>query len=140
MYVGIFESMFYFFIVFIVPTPSVIVEYNATGHLVDGELAEGQFLDIMCIADISLYIDTSVSVTMSWRRNNTVLTNGSDFTIIPPVMTNNQYTGVLRINSLRDELDNGASFNCSVSVTPNTPFIIARNDNSSGVTLTVASK
>ncbi|XP_019862764.1 PREDICTED: uncharacterized protein LOC109591477 [Amphimedon queenslandica] len=92
----------------------------------------------MCIADISQYIDTSVSVTMSWRRNNTVLTNGSDFTISPPVMTNNQYTGVLRINSLRDELDNGASYNCSVSVTPNTPFIIAGNDNSSAVTLTVA--
>uniref|UniRef100_A0A1X7UP85 Uncharacterized protein n=1 Tax=Amphimedon queenslandica TaxID=400682 RepID=A0A1X7UP85_AMPQE len=121
-----------------VPTSSVIVEYNATGHLVDGELAEGQFLDIMCIADISQYIDTSVSVTMSWRRNNTVLTNGSDFTISPPVMTNNQYTGVLRINSLRDELDNGASYNCSVSVTPNTPFIIAGNDNSSAVTLTIA--
>ncbi|XP_011408497.1 PREDICTED: uncharacterized protein LOC105315514, partial [Amphimedon queenslandica] len=121
-----------------VPDPSVIVEYDATGHLVDGELAEGQFLDIICIADISQYIDTSVSVTMSWRRNNTVLTNGSDFTISPPVMTNNQYTGVLHINSLRDELDNGASYNCSVSVTPNTPIIIAGNDNSSAVTLTVA--
>ncbi|XP_019851150.1 PREDICTED: mucin-3A-like [Amphimedon queenslandica] len=125
-------------VILTVPTPSVIVEHNATGHLVDGELAEGQFLDIMCIADISQYIDTSVSVTMSWRRNNTVLTNGSDFTISPPVMTSNQYTGVLRINSLRDELDNGASYNCSVSVTPNTPFIIAGNDNSSAVTLTVA--
>ena len=94
----------------------------------------------MCIADISQYIDTSVSVTMSWRRDNTVLTNGSDYTISPPVMTNNQYTGVLRINSLRDERDNGASYNCSVSVTPNTPFIIPGNDNSSAVTLTVASK
>uniref|UniRef100_A0A1X7UYM6 Soluble interferon alpha/beta receptor OPG204 n=1 Tax=Amphimedon queenslandica TaxID=400682 RepID=A0A1X7UYM6_AMPQE len=121
-----------------VPTPSVIVEYNATGQLVDGELAEGQFLDIMCIADISQYIDTGVSVTLTWRRNNTVLTNGSDFTISPPVMTNNQYTGVLRINSLRDELDNGATYNCLVSVTPNTPIIIAGNDNSSAVTLTVA--
>ena len=131
--------MFYIFL-FIVPTPSVIVKYNATGHLVNGELAEGQFLDIMCIADIGQYIDTSISVTMSWRRNNTVLTNGSDFTISPPVLTNNQYTGVLRINSLRDELDNGASYNCSVSVTPNTPFIIAGNDNSSAVTLTVSSK
>ncbi|XP_019851644.1 PREDICTED: uncharacterized protein LOC105312652, partial [Amphimedon queenslandica] len=120
------------------PTPSVIVEYNATGQLVDGELAEGQFLDIMCIADISQYIDTGVSVTLTWRRNNTVLTNGSDFTISPPVMTNNQYTGVLRINSLRDELDNGATYNCLVSVTPNTPIIIAGNDNSSAVTLTVA--
>ncbi|XP_011407562.1 PREDICTED: neogenin-like [Amphimedon queenslandica] len=125
-------------VILTLPTPPVIVEYNATGHLVDGELAEGQFLDIMCIADISQYIDTSVSVTMSWRRNNTVLTNGSDFTISPPVMTNNQYTGVLRINSLRDEVDNGASYNCSVSVAPNTPFIIAGNDNSSAVTLTVA--
>ncbi|XP_019851148.1 PREDICTED: hemicentin-1-like [Amphimedon queenslandica] len=125
-------------VILTLPTPSAIVEYNATGHLVDGELAEGQFLDIMCIADISQYIDTSVSVTMSWRRNNTVLTNGSDFTISPPVMTNNQYTGVLRINSLRDEVDNGASYNCSVSVTPNTLSIIAGNDNSSAVTLTVA--
>ena len=114
--------------------------YNATGHLVDGELAEGQFLDIMCIADISQYIDTSVSVTMSWRRNNTVLTNGSDYTISPPVMTNNQYTGVLRINSLRDKLDNGASYNCSVSVDSGAPFILPGNDNSSAVTLTVASK
>ena len=55
-------------------------------------------------------------------------------------MTNNKYTGVLCINSLRYECDNGASYNCSVSVTPTTPFIIAANDNSSAVTLTVASK
>uniref|UniRef100_A0A1X7V2B3 Protein-tyrosine-phosphatase n=1 Tax=Amphimedon queenslandica TaxID=400682 RepID=A0A1X7V2B3_AMPQE len=125
-------------VILTLPTPIVIVEYNVTAHLVDGELAEGQFLDIMCIADISQYIDTSVSVTMSWRRNNTVLTNGRDFTISPPVITNNEYTGVLRINSLRDEVDNGASYNCSVSVTPNTPFIIAGNDNSSAVTLSVS--
>ena len=138
MYVGIVKCVL--FIVFIVPTPSVIVEYNATGHLVDGELAEGQFLDIMCIADISQYIDTSVSGTIIWRRNNTVLTNGSDFTINPPVMTNNQYTGVLRINSLRDERDNGANYNCSLSVTSNTPFALSGNDNSSAVTLIVASK
>ncbi|XP_019853966.1 PREDICTED: neural cell adhesion molecule L1-like [Amphimedon queenslandica] len=125
-------------VILTLPTPSVVVEYNATRHLVDGKLAEGQFLDIICIADISQYIDTSVSITMSWRRDNTVLTNGSDFTISPPVMTNNQYIGVLHINSLRDERDNGASYNCSVSVTPNTPFIIAGNDNSSAVTFTVA--
>ena len=60
-----------FFIVFIVLVPSVIVEYNVTGHLVDRELAEGQFLDIMCIASISQYIDTGVSVTVSWMRDNT---------------------------------------------------------------------
>ncbi|XP_019849961.1 PREDICTED: hemicentin-1-like [Amphimedon queenslandica] len=127
-------------VILTLPTPSVIVEYNATGHLVDGELAEGQFLDIMCIADISQYIDIDISVSFSmiWRRNNTILTNGSDFTISPPVMTNNQYTGVLRINSLRDELDNGASYNCSVSVAPNTPNVIAANNNSNAVTLTVS--
>ena len=126
----------------IVPTPSVVVEYNATGHLVDGELAEGQFLDLMCVADLGQFVDISVTVTMTWRRNNIVITNGNEFTITPSVMSgsNSQYTGVLRINSLRDERDNGATYNCSVNVVPNVPFVSQGNDNSSAVTLTVASE
>ncbi|XP_019851145.1 PREDICTED: neogenin-like [Amphimedon queenslandica] len=44
-----------------VPTPSVIVEYNATGHLVDGELAEGQFLDIMFEFGQSLTITCTIT-------------------------------------------------------------------------------
>ena len=125
----------------IVPTPSVVVEYNATGHLVDGELAEGQFLDLMCIADLGQFVDINITVTMAWRRNNIVITNGEEFTITPPVMSgsSNQYTGVLRINSLRDGRDD-AIYSCSVNVVPNVPFVSQGNGNSSAVTLTVASK
>ena len=125
----------------LVPTP-VVIEFNATGHLVDGELAEGQFLDLMCVADLEQFVDISVTVTMTWRRNNIVITNGDEFTITPPVMSgsNSQYTGVLRINSLRDERDNGATYNCSVNVIPNVPFVSLGNENSSAVTLTVASE
>ena len=126
----------------IVLTPSVVVEYNATGHLVAGELAEGQFLDLMCVADLGQFVDIDVTVTMAWRRNNIVITNGDEFTITRPVMSgsNSQYTGVLRINSLRDERDNGATYNCSVNVVPNVPFVSQGGDNSSETTLTVASK
>ena len=108
----------------------------------DGELAEGQFLDLMCVADLEQFVDISVTVTMTWRRNNIVITNGDEFTITPPVMSgsNSQYTGVLRINSLRDERDNGATYNCSVNVIPNVPFVSLGNENSSAVTLTVASE
>ena len=126
----------------IVPTPSVVVEYNVTGHLVDGELAEGQFLDLMCVADLGQFVDINVTVTMTWMRDNMPLTNGDEFTITPPIMSgsNSQYTGVLRINSLRDERDNGATYNCSVNVVPNVPFVSQGNDINSEVTLTVASK
>ena len=108
----------------------------------DGELAEGQFLDLMCVADLGQFVDISVTVTMTWRRNNIVITNGNEFTITPPVMSgsNSLYTGVLRINSLRDERDNGATYNCSVKVVPNVPFVSQGNDNNSAVTLTVASE
>ena len=107
----------------------------------DGELAEGQFLDLMCIADLGQFVDIDVTVTMTWRRNNIVITNGEEFTITRPVMSgsNSQYTGVLRINSLRDERDNDP-YNCSVKVVPNVPFVSQGNDNSSAVTLTVASE
>ena len=108
----------------------------------DGELAEGQSLDLMCIADLGQFVDISVTVTMTWMRDNMILTNGDEFNITPPVMSgsNSQYTGVLCINSLRDERDNGASYNCSVNVVPNVPFVSQGNNNSSEVTLTVASK
>ena len=108
----------------------------------DGELAEGQFLDLMCVADLGQFVDISVTVTMAWRRNNIVITNGNEFTITPPVMSgsNSQYTGALHINSLRDERDNDASYNCSVNVVPNVPFVSQGDDNSSEVTLTVSSK
>ena len=96
----------------------------------------------MCIADLGQFIDINITVTMTWRRNNMPLTNGDEFTITPPVMSgsSNQYTGVLRINSLRDERDNGVPYNCSVNVVPNVPFVSQGNDNSSAVTLTVASE
>ena len=137
-----YYTVFYFKKLSIVPIPSVVVEYNTTGHLVDGELAEGQFLDLMCIADLGQFVDIDVTVTMAWRRNNIVITNGDEFTITRPVMSgsNSQYTGVLRINSLRDERDNGATYNCSVNVVPIVPFVSQGSDNSSEVTLTVASK
>ena len=108
----------------------------------NGELAEGQFLDLMCIADLGQFVDIDVTVTMTWRRNNIVITNGNEFTITPPFMSgsNNQYIGVLHINSLRDERDNGASCNCSVNVVSNVPFVLQGSDNNSAVTLTVASE
>ena len=108
----------------------------------DGELAEGQFLDLICVADLGQLVDISVTVTMTWMRDNMILTNGDEFNITPPVMSgsNSQYTGVLRINSLRDERDNSASYNCSVKVVPNVPFVSQGGDNNSAVTLTVASE
>ena len=108
----------------------------------DGELAEGQFLDLMCIANLGQFVDINITVTMTWRKNNIVITNGVEFIITPPVMSgsNSQYTGVLHINSLRDERDNGATYNCSVNVVSNVPFVSQGSDNSSAVTLTVASE
>ena len=107
-----------------------------------GELAEGQFLDLMCVADLGQYVDIDVTVTMTWMRDNMPLTNGDGFNITAPVMSgsNSLYTGVLRINSLRDERDNSASYNCLVNVVPNVPFVSQGSDNSSAVTLTVASE
>ena len=108
----------------------------------DGELAEGQFLDLMCIADLGQFVDINITVTMTWRRNNIVITNGDELTITPPIMSgsNNQYIGILRIYSLRDERDNGVTYNCSANVVPNDPFVSQGRDNSSGTTLNVASK
>ena len=96
----------------------------------------------MCIANLGQFVDINITVTMTWRRNNIVITNGDEFTITPPIMSgsNNQYIGILRINSLRDERDNGATYNCSANVVPNDPFVLQGNGSSSEVTLTVASK
>ena len=77
---------------------------------------------------------------MIWRRNGTVLTNGSDFTIGAVAKSNNKYASILRVNSLRYETDNGATYNCTVGITPNNPYIMPGNDNSSAITLTVQSK
>ena len=79
---------------------------------------------------------------MTWRRNGTVLTNGSNFIIgaVAKSEFNNEYTSILRVNSLRYEADNGATYNCTVGVTPNTPYIMPGNDSSSAITLTVQSK
>ena len=122
-------------IILIVSTPTVSVDVNATDHV------EGQFLDITCTATVSDYVNTAdVTVSMIWRRNGTVLTNGSDFTIGAVAKSNNKYTSILRVNSLRYETDNGATYNCTVGITPNTPYIMPRNDSSSAIALTVQSK
>ena len=118
----------------IVSTSDVTIDVNATDHV------EGQFLVITCIATVSEYVDTNVTVNITWRRNGTVLTNGSDFTIGAVAKSNNKYTSILRVNSLRYETDNGATYNCTVGITPNTPIILPGNDNSSAITLTVQSK
>ena len=120
--------------ILVVPTPTVIVDVNATDHV------EGQFLDITCSANFSEYVDTNVTVNMIWRRNGTVLTNGSDFTIGAVAKSNNKYISILRVNSLRYETDNGATYNCTVGVVSNTPYIMPGNDSSSAITLTVQSK
>ena len=77
---------------------------------------------------------------MIWRRNGTFLTNGSDFTIGGVARSNNKYTSILRVNSLRYETDNGATYNCTVGINPNNPYIMPGNDSSSAITLTVQSK
>ena len=120
----------------IVPTPTVTVSVNATDHV------EGQFLDVTCTATVSEYVNTDVTVSMTWRRNGTVLTNGSDFIIGAMAKSefNNEYTSILRVNSLRYEADNGAKYNCTVGVAPNTFYIMPGNDSSSAITLTVQSK
>ena len=120
--------------IIIVSTPNVTIDVNATDHV------EGQFLVITCIATVSEYVDTNVTVDITWRRNGTVLTNGSDFTIEAVAKSNNKYTSILRVNSLRYETDNGATYNCTVGVAPNTPYIMPGNDSSSAITLTVQSK
>ena len=120
----------------IVPTPIVTVSVNVTDHV------EGQFLDVTCTATVSEYVNTDVTVSMTWRRNGTVLTNGSNFIIgaVAKSEFNNKYTSILRVNSLRYETDNGATYNCTVGVAPNTPYIMPGNDSSSAITLTVRSK
>ena len=122
--------------ILVVPPPTVTIDVNANDHV------EGQFLDIICSATFSEYVDTNVTVHMIWRRNGTVLANGSDFTIggVTKSEFDNEYTSVLRVNILRYKADNGAAYNCTVGITPNNPYIMSGNDNSSAITLTVQSK
>ena len=77
-----------------------------------------------------------------WRRNGTVLTNGSDFTIgaVTKSEFDNEYASILRVNSLRYETDNGATYNCTASITSNDFHVLPGNDSSSATTLTVQSK
>ena len=124
-------------IILIVPTPTVIVDVNATDHV------EGQFLDITCTVTVSDYVNTAdVTVSIMWRRNGTVLTNGSDFIVGAAAKSefDNNYTSILRVNSLRYETDNGAIYNCTASISPNDVNVIPGNDSSSATTLTVQSK
>ena len=121
----------------IVPTPTVSVDVNAIDHV------EGQFLDITCTATVSDYVNTAnVTVSIMWRRNRTVLTNGSGFTIgtVAKSEFDNEYTSILRVNSLRYETDNGAIYNCTAIITSNNVNVLPGNDSSSATTLSVQSK
>ena len=100
---------------------------------------EGQYLDIACNANISEYIDDTVTIILNWSRNNTVLSNGTDFTISPLTSDLYQYTSTLRIHSLSYKQDNGAVYKCTVSITTDTPHVTGSNGENN-ITLTVASK
>ena len=103
------------------------------------QLVEGQYLDIACNANISEYIDDTVTIILNWSRNNTVLSNGTDFTISPLTSDLYQYTSMLHIHSLSYEQDNGAVYKCTVSITTDTPHVTGSNSENN-ITLAVAGK
>lgn len=111
--------------------PSVVLSVNATG-----EFIEGQYLDIICTTNISRYFANDAMVTVIWRRNGTVLTDGNDF-IVSPL---NENTSTLRVKRLRYNTDNGATYNCSVTVSVISNQQIRRSKSSSAFTLSVQSQ
>ena len=124
------ENVLYSYM-FIVPSPNVSVSTDPD------PLVDGQFLSLVCIANISLPVDISITVTMNWSRNGTALTNGSDFTISQVTNVSYMYTSTLFVSSLSYSDDNNATYNCSVNVSSTASFITGSNTGSDNVVLSV---
>ena len=101
---------------------------------------EGQFLDLVCSIDINQYINSPVTVSVTWNRNGTTLTNGNDFIISSVTGVQNMYNNTLRINDLRNDRDNYGLYSCLVNVTSMSPFITSSIDNIASIVLRVAGK
>ena len=100
-----------------------------------GVLIEGTYIDLACIPLIGGVSDVSIDVTITWFRNESVLTNSTEYTI---TKTSEQYGSFLRIEELQFNRDNLANYICKVKIS-NSLYIIG-NENSSNITLSVKGK
>ena len=105
-------------------------------HLHDaGILIEGTYIDLVCIPLSGGISDVSINVTITWIRNENVLTNSTEYTI---TKTSEPYGSTLRIEELQFNRDSLANYICTVKIYDN--LYITGNENSSNITLLVKGK
>ena len=100
-----------------------------------GILIEGTYIDLVCIPLIGGISDVSINVTITWIRNENVLTNSTEYTI---TKTSEPYGSTLRIEELQFNRDSLANYICMVKIYDN--LYITGNENSSNITLLVKGK
>ena len=100
-----------------------------------GTLIEGTNIDLVCIPLIGGISDVSINVTITWIRNENVLTNSTEYTI---TKTSEPYGSILRIEEFQFNRDSLANYICMVKIYDN--LYITGNENSSNITLLVKGK
>lgn len=117
-YVTVYILLYTSVLVFIFSVHVVSPQNVSLTTTVSGPLVEGQFLDLICMINTSQF-DT---FAVTWSRNETELTNGSDYTICSVANSSNIYISVLHINSLYYYRDNNAIYSCSVDISSSPSF------------------
>ena len=116
----------------VVPPPDIIVSIEPSDA---GTLIEGTYIDLVCIPLIGGISDVSINVTITWIRNENVLTNSTEYTI---TKTSEPYGSTLRIEELQFNRDSLANYICMVKIYDN--LYITGNENSSNIILLVKGK
>ena len=118
---------------FIVPPPIVQVTTDPDNI---NTLIEGTYIDLVCNSSINEGVDTDISVTVVWSKNETIIANGADYTLSNVALVSGYYISTVRIEELQ-VTDNNAVFNCTVTATPTISTFITENNGNGGITLSV---
>ena len=78
----------------------------------------GTYLELACSIQLDTTVDTEVSVSAMWQRNDVDLTNSSRINILTLSLINSfQFEGSLQFNTLSSTVD-GATYTCIGTVNP----------------------
>ena len=120
---------------FLIVPPPVVQVTTDPDYL--GTLIEGTYIDLVCNSSINEGVDTDISVTVVWSKDDNALADGSGYSISNVTLVSGYYISTVRIEELEVTADNNAVLTCTVTATPLISTFITENNGNNNITISV---
>ena len=119
---------------FLIVPPPVVQVTTDPDYL--GTLIEGTYIDLVCNSSINEGVDTDISVTVVWSKDDNALADESEYSISNVELVSGYYISTVRIEELEVTADN-AVLTCTVTATPLISTFITENNGNNDITISV---